>query len=37
MTALSLGDFAINEQALEKNSDAALTLEDFANKEKNII
>ena len=37
MTTLSLGDFAINEQASEKNSDVPLTLEDFANKEEKII
>ena len=36
MTKFSLGDFAINEQASEYNSDAPFTLEDFDKKETNI-
>ena len=36
MTKLSLGDFAINEQTSENNSDTALTLEDFKKKRRNF-
>ena len=37
MTKLSLGDFAINEQTSELNSDAPFTLEDFEKKEESLI
>ena len=36
MTKFSLGDFAVNEQTSENNSDAPFTLEDFKKKENNI-
>ena len=37
MSKLSLGDFAINEQASDNASDVPLTLEDFQKKEENLI
>ncbi len=37
MSKLSLGDFAINQQASDNTSDVPLTLEDFQKKEENLI
>jgi hypothetical protein len=37
MTKLSLGDFAINQEVSNSQSDTPLSLEDFKTKEDNLI